>query len=210
MLIFPNENSKSQPKHSMKTQCTAPGQTSQTAFCLDTCRNHQDSGVASSACLMNHPISAGSPATAARAWTTFLQYNEVLAPLLQQLTDKRCPSTALRGCQWNSCSWQMLPRQGCLLLQANILLPWLLKAINPTGESHGHLSNSYKDHHLFYSWFMCSLLSNTMLLNAAACLLISPHSKCGCKKRTEMSQRPWWEEDIALGLSTLFFFFFHQ
>lgn len=154
MLIFPNENSKTQPKRSMKTQCTAlaPGQTSQTAFCLDTCRTHKDAGVASSACLVNHHISAGSPAATARAWTTCLQYNELLAPLLQQFTDKRCPSAALPGCKWNSCSWQMLPKPpGCLLPQANILLPWLLNSINPTGESHGHLSNSCKDYHLFYS-----------------------------------------------------------
>lgn len=204
MLIFPNENSKSQPKRSMKTQCTAlaPGQTSQAAFYLDTCRNHKDSGVASSACLVNHPISAGSPA---RTWTTCLQYNELLTPLLQQFTGKRCPCTALWGCKWNSCSWHMLPRQGWLLPQANILLPWLLNSINPTGKSRGHLSNSYKDHHLFYGWFMFSLLrSNTTLLTAAAC------SKCGCKRRAGMSQRLWWEEDTALGLSTLFFFFFNQ
>lgn len=155
MLIFPNENSKSQPKCSMKTQCTAlaPGQTSQTAFCLDTCRKHKDSGVASSACLVNHPISAGSPAKTARAWTTCLRDNELLAPLLQQFTDKRCPSTALQGCKWNSCSWQMLPGQGCVLPQANIFLSWLLNSINPSGDSHRHISSSYKDHHLFYSWF---------------------------------------------------------
>lgn len=134
ILIFPNENSKAQPKRIMKTQCTAlaPGQTSQAAFCLDTCRNHKDSGVASSACLVNHPIFAGSPA---RAWTTCLQYNELLAPLLQQFTGKRCPCTALWGCKWNSCSWQMLSRQGCPLPQANILLPWLLNSIYPTGKS---------------------------------------------------------------------------
>lgn len=158
--------------------------------------------MASSACLVNHPISAGSPA---RAWTTCLQDNELLAPLLQQFTGKRCPCTALRGCKWNSCSWHMLPRQGWLLPQANILLPCLLNSINPTGKSRGHLRNSYKDHHLFYNWSMFSLLkSNTMVLTTAAC------SKCECE-RTGMSQRPWWEEDTALGLSTLFlFFFFNQ
>lgn len=53
MLMFPNENSKSQPKRSMKTQRTAlaPGQTSQRVFCLDIGRNCRKSRVGSDAFL---------------------------------------------------------------------------------------------------------------------------------------------------------------
>lgn len=179
MLMFPNENSKSQPKTRHENTAYSPGswRNIATSILLRYRQKLRKTQWPAMPFQLNHHIPADSPDTTdSKNPRHLLAVQWAISTFAGVIRGRH--STVLQGCKWNSCSWQTVPRQGCLLPQANILLPWLLNSINPTGESHGHRSNSCKDLHLFHDSFMCSpMRSNTVLLTTTVCLLVSKHSQ---------------------------------